>query len=127
MKTNPKKKHKSALLLRDNKKPEAMPKTEYAKARLMETSKQITTAWPIINQRRSTLIDKEYNGKITGAELKELNQLQKLASLRRQRLAPYPMDTLRHERERLQQEGKWDGQSPSSQTTHTSAQAANNK
>jgi hypothetical protein len=68
----------------------------------------ITAGWPVINQRRSVLIDKEYEGKITDAELKELNQLQRQASLRRQLLAPYPTDELRQERERLKREGKWD-------------------
>jgi hypothetical protein len=61
----------------------------------------------IINQRRAVLIDKEYAGKITDAELKEPNHLQRLASLRRQLLAPYPMDELRQERERLKPCQKW--------------------
>jgi type I restriction-modification system DNA methylase subunit len=68
----------------------------------------ITADWPIHNERRSDLIDKEYEDKITADELRELKRLQKQTSLRRQLLAPYPMRELEEEVERLKREGKWD-------------------
>ncbi|MDR1305895.1 MAG: N-6 DNA methylase [Verrucomicrobiales bacterium] len=68
----------------------------------------ITVDWPEHNERRSDLIDKEYEDKITIDELRELKRLQKQTSLRRQLLAPYPMRELEEEVERLKWEGKWD-------------------
>ena len=68
----------------------------------------LTADWPSLNVQRSLLIEKEYRGVITPSELKELEHLQNLASLRRQLIAPYPQAELEQEIERLKREGKWD-------------------
>ncbi len=68
----------------------------------------ITADWSEHNERRSILIEKEYEGAITAPELHELEHLQNLASLRRQLIAPYPLAELDQEIERLKREGKWD-------------------
>jgi type I restriction-modification system DNA methylase subunit len=67
----------------------------------------ITADWPIHNERRSLLIDKECDGTITRDERDELKRLQKQTSLRRQLLAPYPTAELDEEMARLKREGKW--------------------
>jgi hypothetical protein len=54
------------------------------------------------------LIEKEYEGRITKVELEELERLQKQTSLPRQLLAPYPVEELDQEIDRLKREGKWD-------------------
>jgi Type I restriction-modification system methyltransferase subunit len=64
----------------------------------------ITADWPEVNERRSVLIEKEYEGRITAKELSELERLQKQTSLRRQLIAPYPVDDIRREIERLKRE-----------------------
>lgn len=68
----------------------------------------ITADWPIHNERRSLLIDKECAGTISRDEHAELKRLQKQTSLRRQLLAPYPTAELDEEIARLKREGKWE-------------------
>ncbi|HWA25795.1 MAG TPA: N-6 DNA methylase [Lacunisphaera sp.] len=68
----------------------------------------VTADWEANNERRAELIDREYEGRITKAELAELEPLQKLASLRRDVLAPLPLADLEAEIERLKREGKWE-------------------
>lgn len=86
--------------------------TEYVPARIPEPQTlaqllAITADWEIHNERRSDLIEKEYRGRIKPAELAELESLQKLTSLRRNLLAPYPIAELEAEVARLKREGKW--------------------
>lgn len=68
----------------------------------------ITADWPTHHKRRSLLIEKECDGKITREERAELRQLQRQTSLRRQLLAPYPIADLDEEITRLKREGKWE-------------------
>ena len=68
----------------------------------------ITGDWSEHNERRSILIEKEYEDVIVPRELKELERLQNLAFQRRQLIAPYPLADVEQEIERLKREGKWD-------------------
>jgi hypothetical protein len=86
---------------------EYMPK-RFTAINTLDELLALTVDWPIHNERRSLLIDKEYQGTISREELSELNRLQKQTSLRRQLLAPYPIDELEGEIARLKREGKWE-------------------
>ncbi len=69
----------------------------------------ITADWDQTNERRAELIHKKVKKNISAEERSELDELQRLASCRRQLLAPLPIEELQAVKDDLVRRGMWAG------------------
>ncbi len=67
----------------------------------------ITADWPELELEHERLVEKEYHGKITAQEAKRLEELQRLADLQADLVAPLPLERAEAEMQRLKRAGQW--------------------
>lgn len=67
----------------------------------------ITADWPELEAEHERLVEKEYRGKIANAEAVRLEELQRLADLQSDLVAPWPVAEAEAEMQRLKRAGMW--------------------
>ena len=67
----------------------------------------ITADWPALEAEHERLVEKEYRGKITNAQAARLEELQRLADLQSDLVAPWPVAEAEAEVQRLKRAGLW--------------------